>query len=176
MATAITRPEQIERTVFKSKEVAPEMDSFAEEVARVLGYSRLKKNLKANALRNALVSLEMETLDTREVDKYKSYVLHKAQEDQAESEGEEDDEFLEWDEVELSDYNEPVPEFVLAKALELKKKVPEVVLYVEYLGVRYDPFLIAEMGDERYYIEVWDEPKFEGRLTKEPVKEKKAKA
>jgi hypothetical protein len=26
-----------------------------------------------------------------------------------------------------------------------------------------DPFLVAQLGDQRVYLAVWDEPKFEGR-------------
>ena len=29
-----------------------------------------------------------------------------------------------------------------------------------------DPFLVVRHGDERYYVEVWDEPKFEAKLLK----------
>ena len=178
MATAITKSEQISRVTLHKSEVSSEMQEFAEEVQRILGYSRLKQNLKGNVLRNLLASIEVDILDEKQVKSYKKYVeenFDPGLEVEAEEEEESDDEFFGWDSVSIKEYDEPIPEFVLAKAIELKKRLPEVKLYIEYFGEK-DPFLIATYGEEKYYIEVWDEPKFEGRLTKEPVKEKKAKA
>ena len=31
-------------------------------------------------------------------------------------------------------------------------------------GVKADPFLIAKLGEEIYYVEAWDEPRFENSL------------
>lgn len=72
-----------------------------------------------------------------------------------------------WGATELSGYMEPIPEFVLSKAVQIKEKLPEVKLYVHHLNQpKLDPFLIAAFGNEVYFVEVWDEPKFEGRLTR----------
>jgi hypothetical protein len=64
----------------------------------------------------------------------------------------------------LNGYARPVPEFALFKALSIKKLVPNVKFYVEELKLEehiYDPFLVACTDSEFFYIEVWDEPKFE---------------
>jgi hypothetical protein len=72
----------------------------------------------------------------------------------------------EWSEVALAKYGEPVPEYVLNKAIEIKEKCPPATFLVDSLVVReerrtLDPFLIVRQDDETYYVEVWDEPKFE---------------
>jgi hypothetical protein len=72
----------------------------------------------------------------------------------------------------IARYQKPIPEFVLCKAVMLKREVPQVELFVEEVEKIQlkDPFLVAVLGQERYYVEVWNEPKFEGRLTKEEAK------
>lgn len=70
-----------------------------------------------------------------------------------------------WGKTELSNYEQPVPEFVLDKALRIKERLPEVVFHVQHLNEpKADPFLIASAGKEIYYIEAWDEPRFESTL------------
>lgn len=59
-----------------------------------------------------------------------------------------------------------IPEFALAKAIQLRELNPSVQFQVDYLDtheqVTYpDPFLVAILGKEEYYIDVWDEPEFE---------------
>ncbi|REJ91644.1 MAG: hypothetical protein DWQ34_14475 [Planctomycetota bacterium] len=76
----------------------------------------------------------------------------------------------EWTMRELSDYAEPVPEFVLQTAVEVKQAHPDAEFHVctlEENRVVVDPFLvlrIQEGGAERdYYLEVWNESRFDGR-------------
>jgi hypothetical protein len=70
-----------------------------------------------------------------------------------------------WHHVGLSDYEKPVPEFVLDKAVRLKEALPEVQFRVHFLSEpKADPFLIAVLGKEIYYLEAWDEPRFEQTL------------
>lgn len=77
-----------------------------------------------------------------------------------------------WVEQKISEYTQPVPEFVLAKAVQIKQAVPECEIYIESLQDHPDPFLVVAIpgptqyseAKERYYVEVWAEPKFEGRL------------
>lgn len=68
-----------------------------------------------------------------------------------------------WTSTALESYDYPVPEFVLLRACELKEELPLAKFEVEYM--RVDPFLVMVYGSKRYYIDVWDEPKFEGRRT-----------
>lgn len=62
----------------------------------------------------------------------------------------------------LTDYDKAIPEFVIDKAVRIKEQLPEVTFRVQYLSEpKADPFLIAMLGKEVYYIEAWDEPRFE---------------
>lgn len=79
--------------------------------------------------------------------------------------------FGEWSMTEIEKYSEPIPEFVLNKAIQIKRACPDVAVFVEWLNDHPDPFLVVRLGTETrnaelYYIEAWDEPRFEGRLTR----------
>lgn len=74
----------------------------------------------------------------------------------------------------LSSYREPVPDFAIERALQVKEALPGATFYVEHLretvrGIATeskptpDPFLILAVGHLKLYLDVWDEPKFEGR-------------
>jgi len=68
-------------------------------------------------------------------------------------------------------YLEPIPAFVLSHALEIKARLPYARFFVDAIADRHelerirvvDPFLVVEHDGNEYYIDVWDEPKFEGR-------------
>jgi hypothetical protein len=68
-----------------------------------------------------------------------------------------------WRRIPLRDYDGPVPEFARSRALELETCLPDVMFEIEELRAdkRYDPFLIAIYGNERFYIDVWEEWEFE---------------
>ncbi|MFA6536385.1 MAG: hypothetical protein WC250_01595 [Candidatus Paceibacterota bacterium] len=72
-----------------------------------------------------------------------------------------------WQTVSLAGYGGFVPEEALATALEIKTRCPKAELLVDELvdnyRVRNDPFLVAKLDDETYYIEVWDEKGFVGK-------------
>lgn len=89
----------------------------------------------------------------------------------------------EWEQHDIAQYKEAIPEFVLNKALQIKKALPETVICIEFLNESPDPFLVVKRQEdvfygtetdgkrpsykkdaESYYVEVWNEPKFEGRL------------
>ena len=57
-----------------------------------------------------------------------------------------------------------VPPFVLRKAVQIARAAPEVLFFIERVANHADPFLIAKLGREEYYIEVWDEADFEKGL------------
>lgn len=69
-----------------------------------------------------------------------------------------------WESVLLRHYREPVPEFVLQTALDLKEKFPAAKFSVQELRLQArtrDPFLVVEdPAGNAYYIEVWNEPGF----------------
>jgi hypothetical protein len=76
-----------------------------------------------------------------------------------------------WDSTKIEEYRQPIPEFVLAKAIQIKKAFPDCSIFVESLETHPDPFLVVGIEGqkycpllEKYYVEVWAEPKFEGRI------------
>lgn len=69
-----------------------------------------------------------------------------------------------WQHTAITAYVEPIPEFVLQKAVQIKEHCPEVQFFIHHLNdPKADPFLVAMLGDEVYYVEAWEEPRFEGR-------------
>ncbi len=72
----------------------------------------------------------------------------------------------------IKEYKEPVPEFVLHKAIQIKKAMPDCGVMIEWLDESPDPFLVIQTAmpnlystpTEKYYVEVWNEPKFEGTI------------
>lgn len=76
-----------------------------------------------------------------------------------------------WENYPLRGYEGNVPEFVLEKAVNIAKALPQTEFQIVQLVERSDrkertqrlpdPFLIASLGNERYYIEVWDEKEYE---------------
>ena len=143
--------------------------ALAVQAEDLLGYATLRVAVQApGALRRALAALEIQVLDQAAVDAYKEqmvrhYASHQKMYDPT------------WRLTSLRSYKQPVPEHVLAKAVEVKRALPQAEFYVDQLAV--DPFLIVTLGPLRdsmvntpsrtldaetaAYIEVWDEPKFD---------------
>ena len=82
---------------------------------------------------------------------------------------------MDWYFTLIKDYKEPIPEFVLQTAMDVKQICDEAKmshkLYVcgihEMANVYPDPFLVltinnADMKNENLYLEVWNEPTFKG--------------
>ena len=74
-----------------------------------------------------------------------------------------------WSMQQLASYAEPIPEFALQTAVDIKQAHPEVEFYVcklEENEIVVDPFLVLRSrdGDQEhdYYLEVWNESKFSG--------------
>ena len=72
----------------------------------------------------------------------------------------------EWKRVPLKGYRRFVPKSAVLTALEIKTRCPNADVLVEELVksdvVTKDPFLIVSLGDEEYYVEVWNEKGFVG--------------
>jgi len=69
-----------------------------------------------------------------------------------------------WQTADLKGYTQPVPEFVLQTALDVKRGLPEAEFTVHnFVQMRrvLDPFLQVTYQGNRAFIAVWDEPKFE---------------
>jgi len=67
-----------------------------------------------------------------------------------------------------------VPEFAMVKAIAIQNAVPNATLQIDHLMTETDraemnarerdPFLLATLGEETYYVEVWDEKDYEKLL------------
>lgn len=76
----------------------------------------------------------------------------------------------EWHEVMLQSYTGEVPTYALQTALDIKDSCRKAGLHNVYLYVVHyasdrksrtsDPFLMVEIGNEKFYLEYWDEPGF----------------
>ncbi len=160
-------------------EIDQERYALGRRAADLLGYRGLAEDASGmrtigtagGPLTAALLKLDIETLDTESVIDYQlEEVSRRTKEAILES--------LEnwatgwfgpasWSKTALNKYDRPVPEFVLDQAVRIKEAVPEVVFYVQHLSdAKADPFLVARLADEVYYIAAWDEPRFEGRLAR----------
>lgn len=158
-------------------ELAGERSKLATRAADLLGYRTLANHIsgrsvvgvEAGKLTETLQSLELDVLETSAVINYQMEEASRLTKEKI------SDSFREWTtgyfspatwhRSMLSDYEKPVPEFVLDKAIRIKERLPEVVFHVQYISEpKADPFLIASLGKEIYYIEAWDEPRFESSL------------
>ena len=149
----------------------PELGTFSlksqkvgRQASEVLGYKVLEKE-SSTILAEALRRLDIDILNQEQVDAYKldCAKIAKAGDDGSAalvgSTGY-------WAQTLVEEYEKEIPEHVLNKAIQVKREVPEVEILVDEFTVVPDPFLVVRHGSESYFIEVWDEPKFEGRLTK----------
>jgi hypothetical protein len=162
MFGAITKPTRVELEPVTVIDL--DLAQLATDAKKELGYSVLQEVLTSDALANVLRTLEIDPFDMAEVNKYKEAMRKKWHRKPAD-EGYHYE--ANWNLRPLAGYDQPVPEFVLEKALEVKRAFPNVTLEVDTLMLRtykevpVDPFLVVSYGRERYYIEVWDEPEFE---------------
>lgn len=153
------------------------------KAAQLLGYHGLKADVTGQLtvdlenignLGKALLALDIEVLDTMSVFRYQQAELLRRNTEY----------FLQqlrggniyqmfqwgwrpaaWEHTEVNSYTEAIPEFVLNKAVQVKEKVSNVKFYVQHLNEpKADPFLVAVLDREVYFIEVWAEPRFEGRI------------
>lgn len=146
-------------------------NTLADEAAVVLGYSAQGQTVvEAGQLATALADLDIEVLNEREVLTYQFEQLARESIKRigdaytSLKNGWRND--LAWTAQPIDKFTSPIPDYVLNKAIQIKKALPEVELLVESLGV--DPFLIARLKKssydyEGYYVEVWDETSFAPR-------------
>lgn len=154
-----------------------ERDVLAKEAAQKLGYTPLRDDAAGSTslgvltgkLTETLLRLELEPLDTAHVLRYQ---IEEAGRITLEKIHERFQDWVvgwfsaaTWAHSELSTYKQPIPEFVIRKAIQIKDVLPEVMFYVHHLTEpKADPFLVACLGGEIYYLEAWDEPRFESQI------------
>jgi hypothetical protein len=173
--------------------VHDEIEGLAQRAADVLGYSVLQSvfgrvvNVEPTPLQIALKALDMDILRPSDV---LAYMKERQIEQTRENFKEWHKEFIgkdqihnfdsfrgcAWVRTKIAEYKQPVPEFVLVKAVQIKQAMPECEIWVESLETHPDPFLSVGLPDgsyswsapkEIYYVEVWAEPKFEGRMSQD---------
>lgn len=120
-------------------DLADERARLAAEAEDLLGYTPLRDAVKVpGRLARALARLEIDALDQDAVDAYKArMVAHYDSMNKMEQPT--------WRLTALADYALPVPEYVLRKAVAIKRELPDARFWVDQLGV--DPFLIVSIGD-----------------------------
>ena len=143
-----------------------------DECAALLGYRRPDGNTVTGTLRRALTELDIDILDGRSVEKYmmEKLVAANLAEQQAHHADPNWNSSLEsgfhfllshtWNGVPMEAYRGVIPDYVIRKAVQIKKRVPEAEFIIHHLAK--DPFLAVrvKMSDyryEAYYVEVWDE-------------------
>jgi hypothetical protein len=158
-------------------DTSAETRELAEQASSLLGYTGLSAHLVGSEvqaklsgpLTESLLKLDIQVLDTNSVI---SYQLEEAMRRTKEVIGSNLKNWVSgwfgpanWGNTGIEEYRQPIPQFVLNKAVQIKKALPDVMFRVQHLNDAHaDPFLVAVRGDEVYYIDAWDEPKFEERL------------
>lgn len=146
--------------------------ALAKEAEALLGYKVLRRKLKIpGELGEVLACLDIEPLRFEAVEKYKADMVLWRQKEIVERHapgyGRTHIINVSWRRVALGSCEEEVPLFALRKAVQVKKACPQAILEVDELIEEkklIDPFLVARLDDETYYLEVWKEPKFEETL------------
>jgi hypothetical protein len=147
---------------------------LATEAEALLGYTPLRQELRTpGTLKRVLAKLEIQVLEEKGVSAYKKQMAQHYS-----TSGKMFDPT--WRITPLKDYRQPVPEFALQKAIEIKRELPEAMFYVEQLAI--DPFLIVTLTplqdfmtfsrtltreldpETAAYVEAWSEPKFEATM------------
>jgi len=154
-----------------------ERDLLAAQAASKLGYTPLRDDAQGSKSLGAMTGLLTETLLKLEIDVLNTehvlqYQIAEAGRLTLEKIHERFDSWVSgyfspatWNHARLTDYKQPIPEFVIRKAIQIKDALPDVQFFVHHLSEpKADPFLIAVFGYEMYYVEAWDEPGFEKTL------------
>lgn len=150
-------------------------NALAKEAESLFGYNVLRRKLKLpGKLGEVLACLDIEPLNFDAVEKYKADMVLWRKKEIIEREGVRQRMMeqrynidVSWKRIALGKCKEEVPLFALRKAVQVKKACPEVILEVDELIEEkklIDPFLVARLDDETFYLEVWKEPKFEETL------------
>lgn len=153
------------------------LPSLKDEAEEVLGYAppnTAEETKKSDRLLATLAELEIDILDWKSVRQYQLEAKHQKEKEHLASVLAQDspprwETEINWQETELPKYGGSVPVHALQKAIEIKRKLPEVQFFVWHLSETKDPFLVATLKTNRwgsepeYYIEVWEEPGFERR-------------
>lgn len=145
------------------------------EIKDVLGYGEVDKALELKKIAAIFSDLDIEPFSVQKVQAYKkekaaslNRVRYTGWGDRVTTRGV-------WLRYQLRGYQKAVPAFALLRAAQVQKALNAAniqgTFFVEELTKRHtktvvDPFMILEAAGKRFYLDVWDEPKFEGRRTR----------
>lgn len=143
--------------------------TLAEKAATLLGYSgnMVRKNV-AGVLGKVLIDLDIRPYDIARVAAYKEKKRKAAHAERRAVTPSYQRIVSRWLLIPISRYKSMVPEFVLRKAVQIKEACPTALIYVDALKVNTrpfpDPFLVVKLGNEKYWVDVWDEAAFESEV------------
>lgn len=164
---------------------------LADEAETVLGYSLMKESItKADGedkkeLSRTLRSLDISILKMSDVLEYQLEQLHELTASLCEKWIARNEGVATWDRFQgpawvmtkIEEYKQPIPSFVINKAVQIKRAMPDCGIFISHLEQHPDPFLIvrstrektyswgtADEKIEEYAVDVWAEPKFEARM------------
>jgi hypothetical protein len=146
----------LEKVPMVLKEKSPS-NELREKALMVLGYGQCFLDPNAGIKGEVQAKLNDLGYDFLNAEKVKEYLISKC--------GIRNERYIavNWQVVPVSQYRKPIPEFALSKAVELKVAFPSAAFYVQELKEGPDPFLVMFYQNMVFYVEVWDEPEFEGR-------------
>jgi hypothetical protein len=152
-----------------------------QEVKEVLGYDVLMEEVDViRRVAEIFKKLEIEPLETKRVELYKkemaASVTSKSKNYSWNGDGRRYYRTVKgvWRQKTLRGYTKAIPPFALLRANEIQKATQaagiEGAFFVEELTRKHstviiDPFMVFVVAGKKFYTDVWDEPKFEGRRT-----------
>lgn len=154
-------------------------EKMLRDIDTLLGYKPVGEAVRLQTVAAIFKKLDIEPFDSEKVDKYKTQMRQRHSRTRTDSYGDIHRTRASWDEIALTQYKKPVPAFALLRAMqvarELKKASIKHQFVVEELKSttsvekrerNLDPFMVLHVDNQVFYLDVWDEPKFEGRRTK----------
>jgi hypothetical protein len=150
-------------------------DKLLREVQRVTGYQVLNEALRYKYVAEIFDNLGIEPFNDEKVKMYKAQMAKQNTHTRTTADQYRVRTVARWVDIPLRDYKRAVPAFALLRATQVQKALNKEgikgELQVEELTIGktreyVDPFMVLVVGDRRFYLDVWDEPKFEGRRTK----------
>ena len=149
-------------------------DALMAEVKDVLGYGQVDKAVTLKKVTDIFKELDIEPFDPVKVAAYKKSESSRITKtyyrdyNRVTTHGY-------WKSTPLNQYQREIPAFALLRATQIKKALNaaniESNFQIEELTKKsqsfvYDPFMVLHVAGKKLYIDVWNEPKFEGRRTK----------
>lgn len=186
---------EIRRVAVEVVDFRDDVAALAEKAVTLLGYNALQRERDeaaepVSALRAGLLALDIDVLNEADVIRYmrehQAKVTAEAIVDWAN--GYTSDSIPvkgyyyftgpRWVHTPIEKYVQPIPLHVIDKLVRIKESIPKVQVDIVHLEANPDPFArvwvgqrhdTGDFGDdpkEYYWIEVWEEPKFEAALYK----------